>query len=149
MKKYLFTAILLLLSQTFCFAQFVTIDNYSVNNVGQAQLSIQGQQGKYYILHAQHSPEFNWAASLTIGVDGTMIISEPSQAYELEQYSITEHDINNPDDYDGDGINDIAEFNNMPIDSPFNNASPIDIIDGSTSIPVSYTHLTLPTNREV
>ena len=133
MKKYLFTAILLLLCQTFCFAQFVTIDNYSVNNVGQAQLSIQGQQGKYYILHAQHNSEFNWAASLTIGVDGTMIISEPSQAYPLENYSITEHDIDNPDDYDGDGINDITEFNNMPTDSPFNYAPAIDFIDGSTS----------------
>ena len=149
MKKYLFTTILLLLCQTFCFAQFVTIDNYSINNVGQAQLSIQGQQGKYYILHAQHSPEFNWAASLTIGVDGTMIISEPSQAYELEQYSISEHDINNPDDYDGDGINDIAEFNNMPIDSPFNNASPIDIIDGSTSIPDADTFMELATVNNV
>ena len=149
MKKYLFTAILLLLCQTFCFAQFVTIDNYSVNNVGQAQLSIQGQQGKYYILHAQHNSEFNWAASLTIGVDGTMIISEPSQAYPLENYSITEHDIDNPDDYDGDGINDITEFNNMPTDSPFNYAPAIDFIDGSTSIPDADTFMELATINNV
>ena len=98
MKNYFSFFTVFLFFQTFCYAQFVEIDNYSVNNLGQVQLSIQGQQGKYYVLHAQHSPNFNWAVSLTIGVDGTMIISEPSQAYPEEQYSITEHDINNPDD---------------------------------------------------
>ena len=138
-------SVLLLFFQTLCFSQFVTIDNYSVNNFGQVQLYIQTQEDKYYILHAQHNPEFNWAVSMTIGTGGTMIISEPSQAYPIEQYSVTEHDISNPDDYDGDGIDDISEFYNMPYDSPFNNAPAIDIIDGATSIPVSYTHLTLPT----
>ena len=93
LRNFILTSIFLFLFQNLCFAQFVTIDNYSVNNLGQAQLSIQGQQGKYYILHAQHNSEFNWATSLTIGLDGTMIISEPSQAYPLENYSITEHDI--------------------------------------------------------
>ena len=78
-----------------------------------------------------------------------MIISEPSQAYPLENYSITEHDIDNPDDYDGDGIDDITEFNNMPIDSPFNYASPIDIIDGSTSIPDADTFMQLATVNNV
>ena len=110
LRNFTLTSIFLFFFQNFCFAQFVTIDNYSVNNLGQAQLSIQGQQGKYYILHAQHNSEFNWATSLTIGLDGTMIISEPSQAYPLENYSITEHDIDNPGDYDGDGIDDITEF---------------------------------------
>ena len=109
MRNYLFTTFFLLSFQNLLFAQFVTIENYSVNTLGQVQLSIQGQQGKYYILHAQHSQDFNWAASLTIGVNGTMIISEPSQAYPLENYSITAHDINNPDDYDGDGIDDGPE----------------------------------------
>ena len=103
-----------------CFAQPIVIDNYSINNLGQVQLSSQGQSGKYYILHAQHNPDFNWATSMTIGVDGTMIISEPVGAYPLENYTITEHDVSAPDDYDGDGIDDITEFNNMPTDSPFN-----------------------------
>jgi len=149
MRNFILTLIFLFLFQNLCFAQFVTIDNYSVNNLGQAQLSIQGQQGKYYILHAQHNSEFNWATSLTIGLDGTMIISEPSQAYPLENYSITEHDIDNPDDYDGDGIDDITEFNNMPTDSPFNYAPAIDFIDGSTSIPDADTFMELATVNNV
>ena len=148
-RNFILTSIFFFLFQNLCFAQFVTIENYSVNNLGQAQLSIQGQQGKYYILHAQHNSEFNWATSLTIGLDGTMIISEPSQAYPLENYSITEHDIDNPDDYDGDGIDDITEFNNMPTDSPFNYAPAIDFIDGSTSIPDADTFMELATVNNV
>ena len=149
MSKHISSIFFFLFFQTFCFAQFVTIDNYSVNNLGQVQLSIQGEQGKYYILHAQHNPDFNWATSLTVGLNGTMIISEPSQAYPLEKYSITEHDINDPDDYDGDGIDDMTEFNNMPVDSPFNNAPAIDIIDGSTSIPDADTFMQLATINNV
>ena len=127
----------------------ITIDNYSVNGFGQVQLSIEGQEGKYYVLHAQHSSTFNWATSMTIGVSGTMVVSESSQAYPLEKYSITAHEISNPDDYDGDGIDDITEFNNMPTDSPFNPAEPIDIIDGSTSIPDAETFMTLATVNNV
>jgi hypothetical protein len=132
-----------------CFAQPVQIDNYSVNNFGQVQLSIQSQSDKYYILHAQHSDDFNWATSMTMGVDGTMIISEAAGAYTLDKYTITEHDIDNPDDYDQDGIDDITEFNNMPTDSPFNNAYAIDIADGSTSIPDTETFNQLATVNNV
>ena len=134
---------------TYCFSQNVVIDNYSVNGLGQAQLSIQGQADKYYILHADHSATFNWATSMTIGVNGTMVVSDPLEAYPLENYSITEHDIAAPDDYDGDGIDDIAEFNNMPTDAPFNFAEPVAFIDGATSIPDAETFLELATVNDV
>mgnify|MGYP000873933171 CR=1 FL=1 len=130
-------------------AQPVPIDNYSVNGLGQVQLSIQGQSDKYYILHAQHSPTFNWAVSMTMGVDGTMIITEPAGAYPLEQYSITAHDISAPEDYDGDGIDDLTEFNNMPTDAPFNFAESIDFVDGTTSIPDADTFMNLATINNV
>jgi len=130
-------------------AQNVEIDNYSVNNLGQVQLSIQAEAGKYYVLHAQHSPTFNWAVSITIGVNGTMIISESGAAYPLENYTITEHDMGNPDDYDGDGIDDITEFNNMPTDGPLNFAEAIDFIDGATSIPDAETFMSLATVNNV
>ena len=91
MTKNLLLPLLCLISvYNFCYAQTVTIDNYSVNGLGQPQLSIQAQAGKYYVLHAQHSPAFNWATSMTIGVSGTMVISESLSAYPLENYSITE-----------------------------------------------------------
>jgi len=66
MTKNFFLSLLCLISvYNFCFAQ-VPIDNYSVNGLGQVQLSIQAQAGKYYVLHAQHSSTFNWATSMTI-----------------------------------------------------------------------------------
>ena len=149
MTKNLLLPLLCLVSvSNFCFAQ-VPIDNYSVNGLGQVQLSIQAQAGSYYILHAQHSPAFNWATSMTIGVSGTMVISESLSAYPLENYSITEHDVSAPDDYDGDGIDDITEFNNMPTDAPFNFAPPIALIDGSTSIPDTETFMELATVNNV
>ena len=150
MNKKFFLSILCLISfHIYSSAQNVEIDNYSVNNLGQVQLSIQAEAGKYYVLHAQHSPTFNWAVSITIGVNGTMIISESGAAYPLENYTITEHDMGNPDDYDGDGIDDITEFNNMPTDGPLNFAEAIDFIDGATSIPDAETFMSLATVNNV
>jgi len=150
MNKKFFLSILCLISfHIYSSAQNVEIDNYSVNNLGQVQLSIQAEAGKYYVLHAQHSPTFNWAVSITIGVNGTMIISESGAAYPLENYTITEHDMENPDDYDGDGIDDITEFNNMPTDGPLNFAEAIDFIDGATSIPDAETFMSLATVNNV
>lgn len=142
-KRIILPLVCLISAYNFCSAQTVPIDNYSVNSIGQAQLSIQAQTGKYYMLHAQHSPTFNWITSMTIGVDGTMVISEPAGAYPLANYSITEHDIAAPDDSDGDGIDDITEFNNMPTDAPINFAYPISFVDGATSIPDAQTFLDL------
>ena len=87
----------------------VTIDNYSVNLFGQVQLSIQGSADKYYILEAQHNTDFEWPASITMGSEGTMVISAPGAAYPLDQYSIWEYDLANPGDIDGDGIDDVTE----------------------------------------
>ena len=148
-KRIILSFFCLISVYNFCFSQPVSIDNYSVNGLGQVQLSIEAQAGKYYVLHAQHSTTFNWATSMTIGVEGTMVISEPVGAYPLENYSVTEHNIATPDDYDGDGIDDVTEFNNMPTDSPFNFAEPIPINDGATSIPDTETFMELATVNNV
>ena len=144
-----FLLLFIILTCNFSFAQNVPIDNYSVNNYGQVQLSIQAEAGKYYILHAQHSPTYNWAVSMTLGVNGTMSISGPGGAYPLANYNITEHSISSPDDYDGDGIDDVTEFNNMPTDAPFNNAYSIAFEDGTTSIPDAQTFMDLATIQNV
>lgn len=148
-NKILLPLVCLIFACNFCFAQIVPIDNYSVNTIGQAQLSIQAESGKYYMLHAQHSPTFNWITSMTMGVDGTMVISEPGGAYPLANYSITEHDVAAPDDSDGDGIDDIAEFNNMPTYAPINYAAPVAFINGATSIPDAQTFQDLATVNNV
>lgn len=148
-KRIILPLVCLLSAYTFSTAQIVPIDNYSINAIGQAQLSIEAEAGKYYMLHAQHSPTFNWATSMTMGVNGTMVISEPCGAYPLGNYTITEHDVSNPDDYDGDGIDDVTEFNNMPTDAPINFAESIDFIDGTTSIPDAQTFQDMATINNV
>lgn len=142
-KRIILPLVCLIFAYNFGFAQTVPIDNYSVSSTGQVQLSIQAQAGKYYLLHAQHSPTFNWVTSMTMGVNGTMVISEPAGAYPLEKYTITEHDVANPGDWDGDGIDDVTEFNNMPTDAPINYAFPVSLVDGATSIPDAQTFLEL------
>jgi len=118
-----------------CVAQ-VTIINYSVNNIGQVQLEIEGQADQYYTLTAQHEPNQTYESitSITMGVNGNMIISEPLTAFPLQNYSISAHSIANPDDTDGDGIDDITEFNDMPSQAPLNFAEEVPFIDGATSI---------------
>ena len=144
--KHLITLLLLFaatLSAHLAAQVSVPIDNYSVNLYGQVQLSIQGESGKYYILEAEHSPTFDWTSSMTMGMDGTMVISEPGAAYPQEQYTIWEYDASNPGDIDGDGIDDITEFQNMPTDAPLNFAESVDFENGATSIPDAETFLNL------
>ena len=135
----------------FCEAQNVPILDYSINNFGQVQLEINGQADKYYILTALHEPSLTQESmtSITMGVDGPMIISEPGTAYALQNYKITEHSIANPDDSDGDGIDDITEFNNMPTDAPLNFAEAVSFIDGATSIPDAATFESLAVIEDV
>ncbi len=117
-------------------AQNVPILNYSENSFGQVQLEIQAQADKYYTLTALHGPNLNYetVTSMTLGVDGLLTISEPAGAYPLQNYKITEYSVSAPDDIDGDGIDDISEFNDMPTNAPLNFAEAIAFIDGTTSI---------------
>lgn len=149
MKRNLLALLCLLLSIHILDAQTVAITNYAVSPTGQVQLSIQGDASKYYLLRAQHSPTFNWVVSMTLGVNGTMIITEPGAAYPQDRYTITAYDIANPGDWDGDGINDLVEYNNMPTDAPINHAFAVDFEDGSTSIPDAETFMALAAVNDV
>ena len=127
----------------------VSVDNYSVNLYGQVQLSIQASSEKYYILEADHGPDFEWPASITMGSDGTLVISAPGAAYPIDEYTVWEYDLTNPGDIDGDGIDDVTEYNNMPTDAPINHAESINFYDGSTSIPDAETFMELATVNNV
>ena len=149
-RKFILLQLSLLFLYSFSFAQdVVPIINYAVNNSGQALLSIEANDDKYYVLTSQHSPDFEWASTINMGVNGTMIISDPGGAYPLENYTVTEYEISNPGDIDGDGIDDITEFNNMPTDAPINFAQAIDFEDGATSIPDAETFMGLATVNNV
>ena len=149
-RQFILTHLIILFLYNFSSAQVVVpITNYSVNNSGQALLSIEAQEDKYYVLTSQHSPTFEWATSINLGVNGTMIISDPGGSYPIENYTITEYDITNPGDIDGDGIDDMTELNNMPSDAPINFAQAIDFEDGATSVPDAETFMQLATVNNV
>lgn len=128
--------LLVLFLSLVCSAQEVPIDNYSINAWGQAELQIQAEADKYYTLSVKHEPNnsYETITTMALGVDGTLTIVEPLRGYSLENYTVTAHSIDNPDDTDGDGIDDITEFNNMPTNSPLNAAEAIDFEDGTTAI---------------
>ncbi len=130
------TILLFLLASQYCTAQEIPIDNYFVNVWGQAELQIQAQADKYYLLSAKHEPnnDYETITSMTLGVDGTLSIIDALSAYPEENYSVTEHSIANPDDTDGDGIDDYTEYTNMPTNSPLNAAQAVQFEDGTTAI---------------
>jgi len=127
-----FALVLFLTVSSLCFSQNVPVLDYSVNNFGQVQLEIDGRADQYYVLTALHEPGLSYQTitSITLGVDGPMIISEPLRAYPQPNYSITAHPIANPVDTDGDGIDDITELNNMPTQAPLNFAGEVPFVDG-------------------
>lgn len=130
------TLVFLLAICNLCVGQNIPVLNYSVNSLGQVQLEIEAQEDQYYLLTAQHAPNLNYESitSITMGVNGIMVISEPLAAFPLQNYKITGHSIANPDDTDGDGIDDISEFNDMPAQAPLNFAEEVPFVDGTTSI---------------
>ncbi|MEM6965896.1 MAG: PEP/pyruvate-binding domain-containing protein, partial [Bacteroidota bacterium] len=147
--KNLLVVILITIS-TLCTAQVVPILNYSTNNAGQVQLEIEGQADEYYLLTTIHEPNaYESITSITMGIDGNMIITEPLGAFPLQSYQITAHAIADPDDTDGDGIDDITEFNDMPTNAPLNFAAAIDFEDGTTAIPDAATFESLAVVEDV
>jgi hypothetical protein len=118
------------------FSQEVPILDYSVDVNGQVQLEVASTEDHYYILKVRHSPDgpFELATSMTLGEEGTTIITESLEAYPLEHYQVLEYSVDNPADIDMDDTDDISEFPILTGGSPLNAAFPVDIEDGAVGI---------------
>ncbi len=151
LRRTISTLIFLMAVTSFCFGQIVPIQEFSLNSYGQPQIEIEAAADKYYLLTVRHEPDLMYESitSMTMGVDGTLIISEPGAAFQQQNYQVTQHSIANPDDTDGDGIDDITEFNDMPTNAPLNYAEAVSFIDGTTSIPDAETFNNLATIQNV
>lgn len=126
MKAFLIV-LTLLFTSSLLLGQQVPIQNYAVDVNGQVRLEVNSTAGKYYLLQVRHHPDstFKLTTSMTLGQDGTTIITEPLEAYPEDHYQVLEYDAGNPVDFDGDGLDDIAEFNAMPLQGPLNAAEAI------------------------
>jgi hypothetical protein len=116
--------------------EVVPILNYSTNVNGQVQLEIASSADKYYLLQIRHEPteSFDFVSSMQLGKEGTMIISESLESYPIEYYQVVAYDIDNPADTDLDEIDDIIEYNNIPVQGPLNYAESVDPEDGALVI---------------
>ena len=133
-----FTALLITVffsMSTTLIGQEVPILNYSTNINGQVELEVASTDDNYYILNIRHSPtgDLEEPASMTLGEEGTTIISEPLGNYPIEHYQVLEYSIDAPFDTDGDGVDDITEFMDIPTHGPLNFAAPINFVDGTVS----------------
>jgi len=118
------------------YGQEVSILNYGINANGQVQLEVNSTPANYYILKVRHhlAAPFELVTSMTLGEAGTTVITEALSAYPVAHYQVLAYPIASPVDTDGDGIDDITEFNNMPIQSPLNAAEPVNSSDGFLSV---------------
>ena len=64
-------------------AQEVPILNYSLDINGRVQLEVASSEDNYYVLMVRHQPEgaFEVFSSLTLGKEGTTVISESLESY--------------------------------------------------------------------
>ena len=132
-----FVILLLLLLNTFhTNAQQVTILDDNINTNGQVELKVNSTTKNYFITKIRHHIDsmFLQPTSITIGQENTTIITEPAQHYPVDNYKVLKYNIDNPFDTDNDGVDDIIELNNAPIQSPLNAASQINIEDGLVMI---------------
>lgn len=112
--------------------QQVPVQNYAVDVNGRVRLEVNSGIGKYYMLQIRHDTDsvFALTASMTLGQGGTTTLTEPLKAYPANHYRVLEYDVNTPSDSDGDGQDDWAEYNAMPLQGPLNSAAPVPVEHG-------------------
>lgn len=127
---------LLLLAANFALAQQAPIQNYAVDGNGCVRLTVNSAADKYYVLQVRHHPDsaFALSTSLTLGQAGQTVVTEPLRAYPATHYRVLEYGAGSPFDTDGDGWNDMAEYNAMPYRGPLNAAPPIPVEHGLTTL---------------
>ncbi|MCF8239052.1 MAG: hypothetical protein K9I85_12900 [Saprospiraceae bacterium] len=118
------------------FSQPVPILSYTKDINGQVQLEVNSTPENYYILKIRHDPfsDFEFATSMTLGQAGKTIITETIGSYPLDRYQVLEYWIDSPADTDGDAVDDITEYQNIPFQSPLNTAKPIPYLDGIVAL---------------
>ncbi len=136
MRRSILASIFSLFLALNLFGQGVPIESYEVNENGQVELTVNSAEDKYYILEVKHDPSSTEKlnASITLGEAGTTVITEPLGAYPQDHYQVIEHFRNMPFDTDLDGVDDMVEYQDIPLRGPLNYAEPISTNDGAPII---------------
>jgi hypothetical protein len=129
----------------------VPVLNHSISADGRIQLEVASSTGNYYILKVRHDINlgFELANSMTLGTAGTTILTETLGNYPLAHYQVIEYSIAAAYDTDGDGIDDITEFQNFPAQNPINAANSLNFIDGTIAVDSFSTFNKLSISRDL
>jgi len=121
-----------LLLVTVATAQGVPITDYQITELGQAELTIDAQSGSYYVLWVRiaDTEPYRYPMSMKLGVDGELTLTEPLSAYPESHYEVRQYSRSAPADVDGDGVDDLTEYNGGGPLAVFNAAEVIDPSDG-------------------
>ncbi len=89
-----------------------------------------------YVKHALTSTNtVNIPVAMALGVDGELTLTDNLEALDKESYIVEKYQVDNPGDVDGDGVDDITEFNALGSKDPLNDAHSISSTDGAIAIP--------------
>ena len=105
----------------------------------------------YFVLYVKHDPDADTVVELPVlvklGETGTTTLAENVAALPAERYRVEKYLVADPDDVDGDCIDDITELNNLGGMSPVNPTAPtapIELSDRAVAIPDRDTFEALP-----
>ena len=116
--------------------QEVPIINYAIDDNDQILLEVNSTEDDYFILKVRNksTEDFSILASMTMGENRTTVITEPLSHYPIEHYQVLKYSIQSPFDSDDDGIDDIIEFQDRPLQSPLNFAESLELGNGLVSV---------------
>jgi len=139
------TLIFAFVARIAAFGQEVAIVNTTTGDDGRIQVRIPSSTDYYYVLFCRDKTIAGkeWPVSLTIGEADSTTLSEPLAALPPSRYRVVQYPCNAPADTDGDGIDDITEFQNMGRMAPFNSSAEITLNNGTVCIPDRATFETL------
>lgn len=129
--KYSFLLGLVLWTAAIAAQEEVPATSFTVSATGTPLLTVAAAPEFYYVLFGPQ----NRARSLVRGNVGEAVLTEALPARPAEEYTVRRYPISQPADQDGDGIDDLSEFDAIPSLSPFNPTPPLDLTDGASFVP--------------
>ncbi len=135
MKPYVYITILVLVSQLIS-AQEVPILSYGVDDDGAAQLEVPSDTAFYYVLYGRFDESRSERPlSMMMGEDSITTLIDRLSAFPQSNYRVEQFSIDDPDDIDNDGIDDVFELLNPTTHSPLNAAPAVVFNEGVVSVP--------------
>ena len=108
-------------------------------NVTAVPIEVESTTDDYFVLYVLHhlgGTEIQVPVSVTLGVNGTITLSENLEALPKERYVVEKFSVSDPADIDGDCINDITELANpVSMNPKSSHMTPVNITDGAMEIP--------------